>query len=148
MSPPPYTVHPPPFHAVAQPEGLERLERWVGTCHREVQWQLRHRTAGLPEVPHPQHQWLTSEEVIARRLNDSRPLLEREDGMVRDDMRAGGVQPQAVTNQQGRLPPSTTADMRFHTTLAAPGLRPPSRLQGDPPWRTGTVGVPPPQQQR
>ena len=36
MSPPPYMVHPPPFHVVTQSEGLKRLERWVGTCHRET----------------------------------------------------------------------------------------------------------------
>ena len=51
---PPYTVHPPPFHAATHPKGLERLERWAGSCHREIQWQLCHNTVALPEVTQPQ----------------------------------------------------------------------------------------------
>ena len=65
MSPPPYTVHPLPFHAASQPDGLECLERWVGTCHKEIQWQLRNRAVEPPEAPHPQREWLALGEAVA-----------------------------------------------------------------------------------
>ena len=66
ICPPPYKVNPPPFHVVSQPNGLERLERWVGTCHREIHWQLRNPANEPPEAPHPQRKWLAPVEAVAR----------------------------------------------------------------------------------
>ena len=59
VTPPPYMMRPLPFHATAQPKGLERLERCVGGCHREIQWQLRHNTVASPEATQPQSGWQT-----------------------------------------------------------------------------------------
>ena len=38
--------------------GLRVLPTLLGTCHREIQWQLRNRAAQPPEAPHPQRERL------------------------------------------------------------------------------------------
>ena len=120
MSPPPYTVHPPPFHAATQPEGLERLERWVGTCHREIQWQPRHNTVAPSEVTQPQRGWQTPAGIPSRRPGAARPPPVRDGDVVSSYRQNKGVRSQRAPDQVERWLHPVTADIQSHGAQTTP----------------------------